>query len=113
MTINEFLECFNGTLKQKRLEMGLENSGHLVFYQCYDKKIGNYYDYHLNIEYVCAGKTSKRFVSYSRTVQVKGGQEGREKEEKALHKAIVSLFLTKMLQPGIYESLTDGSYGTE
>ena len=114
MTINEVLECFNNTLKQDRQKNGYESNSHFVFYQYYDKKhIGNYYEYHLKIEHVHTIGVINPFVSLTKIIQVTGGPEEKEKAVEEMHKAIITSFLTKILQPGIYDQLIKGTYGTE
>lgn len=121
MTINEVLECYNETLKQLRLEKKLENGGHFVFYQYYDKKIGNYYTYHMKIEYVHNATNGifpaviaiNPFVSLDKTVQIQNNLGEKEKAEKEMHKSILILFLTQIMQPDTMNSLIEGTYGTE
>lgn len=114
MTINEFLDCFNATLKQDREAKGYESGAQFVFYQWYDKKhIGNYYEYHMKIEYVHTIGVINPFVSLNQVIQISGGPEEKEEAVEELHKAIITSFLTKVLQPGIYDQLISGVYGTE
>lgn len=121
MTINEILECHNKTLKQIRLDRGIENGGHFVFYQYYDKKLGNYYAYHMKIEYVHnfttgtfpAVRVINPFISLDKTIQIQSGLEEKEKAVDELHRLILISFLTKLYQSDIYNSIIEDTYGTE
>ena len=113
MTINDFIECFNETLKQDRIAKGIESLGHFVFYQYSNKKIGNYYEYKFRIEYVHTIGVINQFLSIDKTFQMSGSPEEKEKTLEETHKSILTSFLTKVLQPNVYNSLVESTYGTE
>lgn len=111
MKINDFLECFNEALRQNRMERGYDNVGEFVFYQYYEKKLGNYYTYHMKIEYILNHNIVSNFVCLDQTIQLNNSLAGKNEAENILHKSIVTLFMTKLMQPEIYDSLIKGDYG--
>lgn len=114
MTINEFLECFNDTIQQERSKRGIESLGHFVFYTWCDKKpIGNYYDCKMRLEYVHTIGVINPFVSLDKVIQASNWKEDKEKELEPLYKAILTSFLTKVLQPDVYNSIVENTYGTD
>lgn len=112
MKINDVLESFNEALRQHRMSKGYDNVGEFMFYQYYDKKLGNYYEYHMKIQYIVNHVNITNFVSLDKTIQIKDGPEEREKAIDTLHQAILTSFMTKLLEVEIYDSLVNGSYGT-
>lgn len=112
MTINDFIECFNKTLQNERTLRGLENQGHFVFYQWSNKKIGNYHEYKMKIEYVHTIGIMNPFVTLVKTVQLPSDATAKEKLMEDMHQTILTSFLTQVLKPDIYEALVKNTYGT-
>ena len=104
MRINELLSAFNDGLK----EQGVPNF--FVANTTLQKKpLGNFYDLSITINYVRGKGDYIPFIQHTKVVQIKDGQEEEIKEKEEL--AILSTFLTKLLQPDIAKSIVGGTYG--
>ena len=122
MKIDNFLDCFNQSLMLIRKERNIVDNGHFVFYQLYKKKLGNYYDYTLKIQYignVIDAKNVKisNFNLLQQVVQIPTESVDREimriEIVEKLQQAILTSFLTKIMNKDLYNTVIEGKYGVE
>lgn len=110
MTINNFIDCVNTSLRDIRRANNIDDEGHFVFYQSYERKLGNYYKYKLNMEYVKTKENIVPFLEITRTIQANSLEE-KEKGVEELQKSILILFLTKLHESEVYDSIIRNTYG--
>lgn len=122
MKIDDVLNCFNQSIMIIRKERGIINNGHFVYYQFYKKKLGNYYDYTMKIQYIGNVVDSKNvkisnFAGLQQVVQVPVEALDREMSRlevvEHLQQSILTSFLTKIMNKDLYNTIIDGTYGTE
>ena len=122
MKIDDFLNCFNQSIMILRKERGIADNGHFVFYQFYKKKLGNYYDYTLKIQYIGNVIDSKNvkisaFNTLQQIVQIPVESLDRDimriEIVEKLQQSILTSFLTKVMNKDLYNTIIEGKYGTE
>ena len=122
MKIEDFLNCFNKSIQNIRKSKGIHNNGHFVYYQYYNKKLGNYYHYTLRIEYIANIENERNakvlsFDTLKHIIQVPVEAIDREILRKQaveqLQQALLTSFLTRIMNKDLYKSIIDGTYGIE
>lgn len=122
MKIDNFLDCFNQSLMIIRKEKNIVDNGHFVFYQFYKKKLGNYYDYTLKIQYIgnvvdAQNVKISNFNFLQQVVQIPTESVDREiiriEIVEKLQQAILTSFLTKIMNKDLYNTVIEGKYGVE